>query len=61
MNRTPAASDQAQAQPRYGQPSLANFLHVSHNNPGDLEAYLHRYVDDLARAELELPADGRSA
>lgn len=60
MNRTPAP-EQASTESQYGPPSLANFLHVAHNNPGDLEAYLHRYVDDLARAELELPANGRSA
>jgi len=61
MNRIPAtipAQAAPQAQP--GTASLPNFLHVSHNGPVALEAYLHLYVDGIARAERELAA-GRQA
>ncbi|HZR34470.1 MAG TPA: hypothetical protein VFA75_03765 [Nevskia sp.] len=61
MNRTPAAPTQNPPQAQSTRVALPNFLHVAHNGPVDLEAYLHRYVDDLARAEFELGAGPRSA
>lgn len=60
MNRTPATADPHQTAPQ-AQTGLPSFLHVSHHGPIDLEAYLHRYVDDLARAEFELGTRDGSA
>ncbi len=60
MNRIPTSAAPAQtAQQSQSAPgSLPNFLHVSHSGPVALEAYLHLYVDGIARAEREL-AGGR--
>jgi len=60
MNRVPVVvPTQAAAQAQSSPADLPNFLHVSHHGPVALEAYLHLYVDGIARAERELTAAGR--
>lgn len=61
MNRNPTSAAPAQtAQQAQSIPAgLPNFQHVSHNGPLALEAYLHAYVDSLARAELDLSSGRR--
>lgn len=62
MNQTrTTAPAQAATPSQQGQASLPNFLHVSHNSPVALEAYLHLYVDGIASTERELASTGRGA
>jgi hypothetical protein len=62
MNRTPnAVPAESAPQAETSQAGLPNFLHVSHTSPVALEAYLHLYVDGIARTERELAASPRSA
>ena len=57
MNHTPiTAPAQSASQAETSPAGLPNFLHVSHNSPVALEAYLHLYVDGIARSERELDA-----
>jgi hypothetical protein len=50
----------AQQQQASGQnPALPNFQHLSSHSPAAIEAYLHLYVDGLAKAEFGLTGNRR--
>jgi hypothetical protein len=60
MNQSkPDAAQPAQQQASQPAAAVPNFQHMSSHGPAAIEAYLHLYVDSLAKAEFGLPGGRR--
>lgn len=55
--RAAQPAQQQQASRQYS--ALPNFQHLSSHSPAAIEAYLHLYVDGLAKAEFGLSGNRR--
>jgi hypothetical protein len=61
MSNTESKTAEPAQQQQASRPSgaLPNFQHMSSHSPAAIEAYLHLYVDDLAKAEFGLTGNRR--